>query len=488
MIPTEIGVVQFVIGLLLLMFGSVPTMFLFVVYSGLMAGSAAIQLPAIGGSSIPPVQLALVFLVIRVLLPGAGQISRLADAMRSNLLFMLFAAYGVVGAFILPRIFENKINVTPMRVRALDRYESMDRFIYSTQPLTPTSQNLTTAIYLAGSALLALCAYVALTHEGAWRRFVKAAAIVTILHAVIGIVGVLVKDTGFNTVFEFFRNGGYAQLDHRYNGFIRMNGIAPEASAYGAFGFSWFVFTVECWMRGVMPRWTGPAALLMGGTLVFSTSSLAYLGLGGYAMLILLRSFVFPQSLQVSKVAIMFAVFIMLVSAVCAMIILQPTLARDLSDMIEHFTVDKQGSVSGRQRSFWAWIGYEAFIKSYGIGIGAGSFRSSSNVTAIMGSMGLIGIVSFLTYLVHVFKPLRRSTYVTADDPRMSVSAAAGWVCLTQMITGIVGSPTPDPGPTFAIFAGVALALRGWRGATVPARNTVGVNRIPRSADPVAAT
>ncbi|RZM31953.1 MAG: hypothetical protein EOP67_30295, partial [Sphingomonas sp.] len=68
---TLIGAVQLVIGFLLLMFGTVPGMLAFVLVSALMMGSSAIDLPAIGASSIPPIEFAAVFLTIRVLLPGS---------------------------------------------------------------------------------------------------------------------------------------------------------------------------------------------------------------------------------------------------------------------------------------------------------------------------------------------------------------------------------------------------------------------------------
>lgn len=463
MILTAIGAFQFVIGALLLLFGTVPAAFLFVVISGLFMGSAAVLLPVLGGSSIPPVQIALIFLALRVLVPGSGQLSRLGDSIRSNLLLIAFAGYGIVGAVILPRLFENQIDVVPMRVRALSRYESMDRFIYATQPLTPTSQNLTTAIYIAGTMLLTICAHVAMRHEGAWRKFVKAAAVVALVHAALGVLSVLIKGTPSEVILEFFRNGSYAQLDHVYRGFVRMTGISPEASGYGTFGVTWFVFNFECWLRGVQTRWTGPAALVLLVVLAFSTSSLAYLGLMSYAAFVILRTILFPGSLRAPKIAVILIGCLILIALIISIMIWQPALASDFGDMIRHFTVDKQQSVSGRQRSFWAWQGYEAFVRSYGLGIGPGSFRSSSNLAAIIGAMGIIGITSFTAYLIHVFKPLRLSTYMPSDDPRISVAAAAAWACVAEMMTAVAGSPTPDPGPSLAIFAGVALGLRNWQ-------------------------
>jgi hypothetical protein len=67
--PTSIGIVVVLAGFLLAVIGSTPAMMSMLMLCGLMAGSAAIVLTALGGSSIPPIQIALGFLVIRILLP-----------------------------------------------------------------------------------------------------------------------------------------------------------------------------------------------------------------------------------------------------------------------------------------------------------------------------------------------------------------------------------------------------------------------------------
>src|SRR5690606_6568560 len=95
-------------------------------------------------------------------------------------------------------------------------------------------------------------------------------------------------------IFDLFRNGSYAQLDHVYQGFVRLTGLAPEASNYAAFGLAWFIFNAECWYRGILPRSTGRAALFLLGILAFSTSSTAYIGLAVYALFFTLRIAAFP--------------------------------------------------------------------------------------------------------------------------------------------------------------------------------------------------
>ncbi|WP_166746616.1 hypothetical protein [Sphingomonas aerolata] len=164
--------------------------------------------------------------------------------------------------------------------------------------------------------------------------------------------------------------------------------------------------------------------------------------------------------MRVDRLLVLGATTMLFLMMVAAASVWYPRLVAEFGDMITHFTLEKSQSQSSEQRQFWSLIGYRAFLESYGLGIGAGSFRSSSLITAIMGSMGVIGIVCFVSYLLQVFKPLRLSTYVSPADPRAAVGAAASWVCFASMVPAAVGSPTPDPGVLFAVFAGAALALR----------------------------
>jgi hypothetical protein len=274
------------------------------------------------------------------------------------------------------------------------------------------------------------------------------------------VLGVALATVGLGQVLDVFRNGSYGQLEQNYNGMIRIAGVFPEASAYASYAFVWLVFTFECWMRDLQPRRTGPAAIALLAILVFSTSGSAYVSLAGYAVLLILRFLVFRQNLKPAKAVGILVVSALALATVLALMVVLPRLADQLGDMFRHMTVDKADSVSGRQRAFWAMQGLEAFKASFGLGIGAGSFRSSSLFLAILGSTGVIGVTAFLAHLMAVFKPLRASTYLTSRDERQAAGSAASWTVLSLMIPAFVSAPSPDPGLTFAVLGGLAL---GWR-------------------------
>lgn len=469
MIPTLIGVVTAAIGMLFLVGFGTPVMLSFLTIVSLLGGAAAVILPALGGSSIPPMQFAILFLMLRILVPGGGQIVALGAALRANLALVLFVIFGVVMAYVGPRMFAHQMTVVPMRFTRLNS-------LLATAPLVPSSQNITTAFYLIGSLLAALGGYVAARDPRTPALFVRTGVAVAWLHVGSGVFGAIVRHRPLSDLIDFFRNGAYAQTDQYVSGYARISGVMPEPSSYALFAFSWFVFMLEAWLRDVMPRRTGPAALALATILVVSTSSTAYAGLAAYGLVLGVRVLLFPQALTGGKAIMLGALAVAMVFACSAAIAVAPRIVTDFTSMVADMTVAKRGSDSGIQRAFWAYKGIEAFRVSGGLGIGPGSFRSSSLITAIIGSTGLIGSVTFTVYLVQVLKPLRRSTYLRPAQFDEGVAVAASWAAFMTMAPAAVLLPAPDPGATFAIFAGVAMALR------VQGLATRTVHPVPRSA------
>jgi len=466
---TIIGAVQLLLGLALFVFGSLRALFALVIGSTLLGGSAAVYLTALGGSSITPAHFALVFLVLRCLVPGSAPPGDIAAALRGNAWLVVFVVYGLVAALLLPRIFAGEIDVTPLRGQVRSRYGSQLARVLAAEPLRFTAQNLTTAVYMTGTAMMALATFTVMRSPGAGRVLIRAGAAIGTVHAMLGFAGVALRGTPANAMLDFFRNGSYAQLDHEWGGFVRMNGVWPEASSFAAFAILWFVFNFECWLRGVETRRTGPAALLLGMALVAGTSSSAYVGLALFGSVMALRAAVTPRLLPANRIAWLIAAGLGATIGACVLLVLNPVLSAALRGLLEHMTLDKAGSFSGRQRLFWAGQGLEAFRISHGLGIGPGSFRSSSLASAILGSVGVIGAVAFLGQLGRAFRPQALSTWTPGGGPDRDIAAAAAWAMLIDACVASVSAPSCDPGLGFAVMSGAAIALRYRpRPATVP--------------------
>lgn len=460
MTPTWIGMLMLLIGALLLIRGSVLAMLVFVMASLLFGGSSAIDLPALGGSSIQPAYVALGFLMLRIALSGGGVSNLFVRSLSQNWALMVFSLYGIATALVLPRIFRGAMEVTAMRF-------TYNRDPFAAQPLQPSSQNVTAAVYLFGTLLGAVGASIVARSPRASYRLAGAFAWLTFAHVALGMIALVLTQTHHPEIIALFRNASYAQLDQSYAGFIRITGFFPEASAYALVAFPLLILCLESWMRGVRPRLMGAAAIAMGLTLAMSTSSSAYLSLAAYMLILVVRFMLFPSAIPARRILILvISVFITILVGLTVAVAL-PQLLDAFADMLSRMTVKKANSYSGLQRQFWARQGIEAFQKSYGLGIGAGSFRSSSLGTAIAGSMGVVGLASFAIYNWTVLKPLRASTFnAKALNMDQAFGASCGWAAVAGLIPAMAATPVPDPGLLFAILAGLAVT---WRADAVPA-------------------
>lgn len=450
---TFIGYAQLLFGAFVVFAGSLRHALMLLLASSLFNGSAALLLPALGDSSIPPVQVALAFVVLRVLMPGSAAIGELPAAIKANRWLVLFALYGIATAFILPRMFADTFKVYPMLFKIPD-------IQFAAVPLRPSAQNFTAAFYMLGTLLMAVTVWITCRRKGVAEALVTSLVVLAWAHAVLGLAGVALRGTPADAVLELFRNSAYLQMDDQIDGFVRIRGIFPEASAYAAFGFVMFAANAELWYHSVRSRATGPAALTMGLVLFFSTSSTAYVALAAYGLFFALRAIALPGIANAAKARAALGVLGMLVVLAAIAFIASPALVDSMGDVIATMTIEKSSSYSGLQRLYWTKQGWELFLASYGLGVGAGSFRSSSMFFAILGSMGVIGIVSFLMYVSAAFQPWRRSTWGESTIATENLGGALGSAALLSLIPALVNSATAVPGTNFAILAGASLALR----------------------------
>jgi hypothetical protein len=200
--------------------------------------------------------------------------------------------------------------------------------------------------------------------------------------------------------------------------------------------------------------------LAMGAVLFFSTSSTAYFGLAIYGLFFALRTIALPSPANFTKAKAAFAALGLLVFLAALVFLASPALVESVVDVVKQMTIEKSSSESGLQRLYWTRQGWELFLASYGLGVGSGSFRSSSIFVAMLGSMGIIGIVSFLIYLIVIFQPWRRSSWTESPVPLENLGGALGSAALLGLIPAAVNTASAVPGVSFAILASASLAFR----------------------------
>ena len=459
MVPTLLGLLFLVAALFLAFRGDAMSMLEMVLVSSLFGGSAALLLPALGGASVPPLQVLIGIAIIRLVLLSNRRVGALRSSVSANILFALFCVYGVICAFLAPRYFAGAIEVVPLRG------SYVERTLFDTTPLVFTSQNITVSTYLISDLFAAMIGFLAVLSQDGPFRFARVAIFVTWAHIFFGVTASLLKGTPYDLFIDFLRNANYSQVDQSIEGFSRINGIFPEPSSYTAYGFAWLVLMFEFWLRDILPRRTGPAAVAMTFVLIATTSSTAYVSIAAYLIIVIARLVLFPQALEARKAFVGVVAALVIITGTAMALFWLPNVSAKLGTMFWGLTIGKQQSESGIQRAFWAHIGLEAFKVSRAVGIGPGSFRSSSLATAMLGSVGIVGTALFLAHLVRALRPLKMSTYYGASYSSVYgeatlVGAAAAWGAVGALIPLVFISASCDPSAVFAIFTGVALSLR----------------------------
>ncbi len=453
MIPTYFGAIIAAAAIIIMVRRSLTAMLVLVMVCSLFGGAAAANLPALGGSSIPPAHFALGFLALNVALSRVGTAANLAEAARKNIILVFFGLYGVVAALLLPRVFAHTMAVAPMRPLG------PAAGLFGVVPLAPSSQNVTTAVYLLGGVLAAICTVVVLRAEAKHEVLIKTVIALAWCHVLFGLV------SAFNPhLLDIFRNGNYAQLDQSVAGFRRINGVQPEPSSYASYGFALFAINAELWLRNIRGRAAGTAALALAVMLICTTASTAYVALAGYTIVIGLRLLFTPTRIPASKIVIFCFLGLVALSLALGLSVFMPHLGDRLVDVLKQMTLHKASSESGQQRLFWMRQGYSAFWQSHGLGIGPGSFRSSSLISAIAGSMGVVGLLAFAAQLLVLARPFdRRWQKLRRNDD--NICAAFGWAAVIAIIPSMASAAGPDPGLFFGVLSGVAVAnLRVPRG------------------------
>ena len=455
------------LGVGLWIWGSVLDSVLAMLFFTLFSGGAAF---IIGHATIQPVAFSLVFVFAHLLLSMFKRTDHANLGFKSNGFLAFFCLYAAAGAFLLPKLFTKAMTVAPLSGTGLKSQ-------FMATPLHFSPQNITTAIYLIGTLITSICAGAAAVDPKSRRAVVWWAIAISWIHMAFGLAGLLLP----SEFIALFRNATYAELEQTEGGFVRISGIMPEPSAYAAYAFGWFVFMAELWLRDVSPRLTMITAAALGLMLLACTSTAGYVALALYAILLLARFFVSPASFRLNKAVPVGMAVLAGLTLILGVFAFVPHVAESAGRALKQITVGKADSLSGRQRLYDVSVGLKAFQETWGLGIGAGSFRSSSIIVAILGGTGIIGFLAFTGHFLKILKPLRLSTHALPGNPGQAVPVAAAWAACAGLIPAMLAGPTPDPSFVFAIMGGLAL---GWREGVRP--RTIAVSMAGRRSGPTA--
>lgn len=422
------------------------------------------NLPALGDLSLPLYRVCAALTTVALLFQKAFAVSAAQTNWRlpaGTYVLAGLAAYGVLSAVFLPRLFAGSFYVFPMARGSGE--ESVGPFLSTVSLIAPSTGNFSQTVYFLASASFFVAAYILMDRPGGARLVHRALAVATFIHG-----GLAVMDaTQIPWLLEPFRTANYTLLEgNRIAGITRIIGGFPEASGFGSVSVVLLAYFVVHFMHSGS-RLSGAAAFVAGACAAASLSSTAYLGLFFVALYLVVTAVarVVSGRLGWQKGAEIGLVFY--AAAVVVMVLVAFTSFGDrLSGVLDELIFSKSTSRSGVERAAWAEYGYRAFIESYGLGAGLGSIRSNGVLPVFLGSVGIVGTVLYATFLFIVLgRPIRRSGHLPGQPARDAAFAAARAGALAQLVVASASATTPDFGLNLALLLAMTELARRYSGA-----------------------
>jgi hypothetical protein len=447
-----IGVLAIALGMLMLPLG--PGFGIYVLTAtSILGAAAAIQLPALGGSSVPPAMIVVAFFAVAV-----ARYDKLRSAALTSLAFpkagfwlLVVVTYGLISAIFLPRIFAGMTYVYSLA-------RNGDDMGIITLPLGPRASNVTQPLYLVAD-LVCFAAVAGFARQGGAVVIARAVLVTAVLHLSFGLLDVLTYATQTQEVLSVIRNANYRMLDSgEISGFKRIVGSFSEAGAYSYAAIGFYAFSLSLWLENEQPGRTGALAGLLLLTLALSTSTTAYVALGIFSLIIFASCVRRLFSGRASRQQITYACIVPLMLAVLvAGAMLVPAVWTTLNGLFDATIASKLGTQSGIERMRWNDQALVSFFDTFGVGTGVGSVRASSFVVAVLANCGVLGVLLFAVFVAAVIVPAR-----PLPDVEARIGRAGAWACLALLIAASISAGSVDLGLFFSIFAALS-ANSGWR-------------------------
>ena len=458
--PTIFGALVILLGLWCQFGGygrTVATMFSLVVFGA----ASALDLPALGGASVTPANLFLLFYLLRLLSMRDGPALLVAEVGPTRPLFpfMLLVIWIFGSAFLLPRLFAGAVDVF-----SLSRAASNDGDL---TPLHPTSGNLSQSVYAIGGFLVACTTAAYARRPGSTRVIVSAIILVTSLHLGFAVLDVVTSATHTGYILDVIHTASYAFLtDDELGGLKRISGSFSEASSFATFSLTLLAVNFTLFVGRIRVRATGTASLLLTGFIVLATSSTGYVGLvafyGIFALYAAASAALYRRKRALVIAGIGLAVAILLVSAVMLFL---PGVSDVAWSVINDSLLNKASSESAIERGSWNSQAWQIFLDTHGLGAGIGATRASNYALVLLSNLGLIGFLLFAGLMLRLTVS-RLAPGLTGRDRTLAWAARIGM--LTTLVPNLLAGTVYDLGTLFYCLAGIAAA-----GAALPRRASV---------------
>lgn len=412
-------------------------------------GSAgALELSALGGASVTPADLFILFYSLRLvsMRHGGGLLAAEVAPSRPLFIFALLNLWICGAALVTPRLFDSATYVY-----SLSRAPDADGMSL----LHPTSGNISQVVYAMGGFAVACvtCAYA--RRPGGYSALLSALVVVTSLDLGFALLDLVTSATHTGFVLDLIHTANYAFLTaDELGGVKRISGSFSEASAFASFSLMLLGVNFPLYVMRVRPRFTGIASAMLAALIALSTSSSGYLGLAvflvGFMIYVPVATVLWMRRRAIAIAVTMLCAGVFLGS--CVFLFL-PAVATTIKTIISESVLNKAASDSAIERSSWNQQGWQVFLDTYGVGAGIGATRTSSYLVLLLSNLGAIGFTLFFATLARVV--LGRAAPHLGDEERAVVWAARIGLVLSLVASFLVGT-VYYLGALFYILLGIA--------------------------------
>ena len=296
----------------------------------------------------------------------------------THLWLWAFTLLGVVGAILLPRVFNGVAHAMASR-------GSLDNGVMTV--VRPSGTNYIQGFYLILNLLLfSMAAKMAVKEKDGMDCALRGIALCLAFSCAMGLYQLVAYYAGLPWPTEIINsNRGVGQFPGQMAGSIKR--ISSTFWEPSLLGYN-FVGSIGVFLLGARNLRLGIVALCV---LLLSTSSLGYFGLIALIGIWLVTDQRTASTTKWRAVAAL--------AAVCAAFLVVDQIALD-GEVLRKMILDKGESSSGQGRNIANQLALQTFFESGGLGVGVGSARASSFIATLLATTGLPGVVAFVGFAI----------------------------------------------------------------------------------------
>jgi hypothetical protein len=296
--------------------------------------------------------------------------------------------------------------------------------------------------------------------EAVRRGFLAWAAV----HAALGTIDLAGKLSGAGDLLSPIRTATYAYLvEVEEAGFWRIVGGFSEASAFGSVTLSCLAFSFAYW-RVSRSRPVLLLTLVLFSLLLLSTSSTAYAGLAIVGCVAAAGMACSALRGRLSRQDLFVLAFVWLTLIVIMSIyLLDERLFDPLVRLFEAVVLNKSATGSAEERFYWNAQSLQAFLDTFGLGVGLGSSRAASWLVAVVSQLGIVGALLMAALVGVLIRDIAAPQPRTVDRRTLALVSGARAAALASLAAASVASGFADPGLVFFVALAIVGACRNGR-------------------------